>query len=115
MIHGFTGHRPDKLPGGHAHFGAARTLLRRRIADAIARIGGVTYAISGMALGSDTDFALVCVEAGIQFEAALPCDDQARLWPPDAQQRHAALCKVADRVTVISPGPYAYWKMQVRN
>lgn len=80
--------------------------------------GTVTYtqeAISGMALGVDQWFAETCIVLGIPFTAAVPCDDQERLWPEESQRHYRELLAKAHHVRVVSPGPYAAWKMQARN
>lgn len=82
------------------------------------RPGTVTYtqeAISGMALGVDQWFAETCIVLGIPFTAAVPCDDQERLWPEESQRHYRELLAKAHHVRVVSPGPYAPWKMQARN
>lgn len=68
-----------------------------------------------MALGVDTWAAETCVELGVPFVAALPCDDMGAMWPPHARERLKALVKKAREVVVVSPGPYLPWKMQRRN
>lgn len=113
MIAGITGHRPDKL-GGWDPIHPVVLRVRKGLRDALAT-RWPDYAISGMALGTDTWFAETCVELGIPFVAALPCDDMERTWPMPSQQRHRALLAKAKEIVVVSPGPYKPWKMQRRN
>lgn len=113
MIVAFTGHRPDKLGGWdplHPIVGRVRKGLR----DALAR-EWPTQAICGMALGVDTWAAETCVELGIPFVAAVPCDDMESRWPLPSQERFRCLVALAQEVVVVSPGSYQPWKMQRRN
>ena len=75
-----------------------------------------TELISGMALGIDTLFALIALEKGIPLVAAIPCDGQERMWPAGSQQQYYMILQnpLVTKV-VVSPGPYATWKMQKRN
>lgn len=68
-----------------------------------------------MALGVDQWAAETCVELGIPFIAALPCDMMDATWPLPSQERHRALLNKAQEIIVVSPGPYKPWKMQKRN
>jgi uncharacterized phage-like protein YoqJ len=106
-----TGHRPDKL-GGYslaAHMdlvATARGWLEQH------PVRGV---ISGMALGWDQALALAAADLGIPFMAAVPCDEQDRMWPAGSRRDYQRLLARAAKVLVVSPGPYAAWKMQTRN
>jgi len=68
-----------------------------------------------MALGVDTWAAETCVELGIPFIAALPCDGWGENWPLPSQERYRALLNKAKEIHVVSAGPYKPWKMQRRN
>jgi uncharacterized phage-like protein YoqJ len=68
-----------------------------------------------MALGVDTWAAETCVELGIPFVAALPCDGMESPWPLPSQERFRALLNKTKEIHVVSPGPYKHWKMQRRN
>ncbi len=113
MIVAFTGHRPDKLGAwdpGHPVVVRVRKALR----DELAR-NWPFYAISGMAQGVDTWAAEACVEMGIPFIAALPCDGWGQQWSLPAQERFQALLRKAKETVVVSAGPYKPWKLQKRN
>lgn len=113
MIVAFTGHRPDKL-GGWDPLHPVVERVRKALRDELAR-NWPTHAISGMALGFDTWAAETCVELGIPFVAALPCDGMEQAWPLPSQERFRALLHKAKEIHVVSPGPYKPWKMQRRN
>lgn len=113
MIVAFTGHRPDKL-GSWDPLHPVVTQVRRALRDALAA-NWPLYAISGMALGVDTWAAETCLELGIPFVAALPCDSWGEQWPIFARARQEKLLAKAKEIHIISPGPYKPWKMQRRN
>lgn len=113
MIVAFTGHRPDKLGDWDPlHPTVAR--VRKALRDGLVRNWPV-YAISGMALGVDQWAAETCLELGIPFHAALPCDNMETPWPLPSQERFRKLLEKAKEIHVVSPGPYKPWKMQRRN
>lgn len=142
MIVAFTGHRPSKL-GGYGPSptqdrvrAAIRDVLENvgyhtcdcgksfwgRMSDLCPcgemRCGVVSYAtevISGMALGVDQWAAEICVELGIPFTAAVPCDGQEARWPSQSQDHYYELLHKAQHVQVICPGSYEVWKLQRRN
>lgn len=117
-IIGATGHRPDKLGGfSDATFDALVTVagdFLTGLPEAWEATQGVK-GISGMALGWDQAFAQACVNCGIPFVAALPCDGQPALWPKAAKLRWYRLLEQAAEVVTVSPGPYAPGKMMARN
>jgi uncharacterized phage-like protein YoqJ len=113
VIVAFTGHRPDKL-GGWDPLHPIVARVRKVLRDELIKNWPV-HAISGMALGVDTWAAETCVELGIPFIAALPCDGMDATWPLPSQERFRALLKKAKEIHVVSPGPYKPWKMQRRN
>jgi uncharacterized phage-like protein YoqJ len=113
VILAFTGHRPDKL-GGWDPLHPIVVRVRKALRNALAA-NWPLYAISGMAQGVDVWAAEVCVELGIPFVAALPCDGWGTNWPLPSQERYQALLCKAKEIHVISPGEYKPWKMQRRN
>lgn len=88
--------------------------VRKALRDGLAA-NWPLYAISGMAQGVDTWAAEVCVEMGIPFVAALPCDGWGDQWPLLAQDRYRGLLNKAKEIHVVSAGPYKPWKTQRRN
>lgn len=81
---------------------------------------GCKEAWTGMALGGDTVFAkavLSLQEQGyrIRLYAAIPCDNQSCKWPKASQEEYDRILSKRTDYTVVSPGPYAAWKMQKRN
>jgi len=110
-----TGHRPNKLGG----YGPWRdNPLMRALLDELRTwltALGPTKVISGMAQGFDWAFAVAAYDVGIPFIAAVPCDGQSSPWPKEARAKYDRLLSLAAEVVVVSPGPYAPWKMQRRN
>jgi uncharacterized phage-like protein YoqJ len=108
-----TGHRPEKL-GGYSE--SVHANLVRFAREILGRAPKENVAIiTGMALGWDIAIAQACDEDGIPFIAAVPCDDQEAIWEPESQNRYRRLLLRAQDVHVVSPGPFALWKMQARN
>lgn len=112
-----TGHRPQKLGGygGSPTQFRVRVWLRGRLVALKQRHGAQLVAISGMALGVDQWFAEEALALGIPFDAYVPCDGQDSTWPRMSQLNYRAGLGHARNVIVVSPGPYAAWKMQRRN
>jgi uncharacterized phage-like protein YoqJ len=106
-----TGHRPDKL-GGYRE--GARIKLRE-LAIWYLRAQRPDKVISGMALGWDTAFAEAAIVLRIPFIAAVPFPGQEFMWPKPSQETFRFILSQAAEVIEVSPGPYAAWKMQVRN
>ena len=113
-----SGHRPDKLwigdYSGYSPLNPLRAWIKSRTRDHLKRLQPI-HVISGLALGFDQDLADVCVDMGIPFIAAVPCDGQDSQWSPEARARYRKLLKLAYEVIVVTPGPYERWKMQARN
>lgn len=109
-----TGHRPDKLGREYDGVGPYSDRIRSWLWLQVKTLD-ITQGISGMALGTDMLWAEVCIELGIPFVAAVPCDNQDKMWPQKSKDRYKALIAKAERVVNVSPGPYAAWKMQRRN
>lgn len=113
MILGVTGHRPDKIGGWNpAHPVVLR--VRGALRDAIVA-DKPEKLITGMALGTDQWAAAACIELGVPFVAALPCDGQADTWPLAARRHWEKLLEQSSEIVVVCPGPYKPWKMQRRN
>lgn len=108
-----TGHRPQDLGG----FKIPNPIYEKSceaIKESIKEVGA-TKAISGMATGVDQWFAAACIELGIPFVAAIPCEGQERVWPEHAQLLYRQLLQQACEVIQVSEGGYAPEKMHIRN
>jgi uncharacterized phage-like protein YoqJ len=107
-----TGHRPEKL-GGYSD----DVLLRlRHLAIAyLERQSGITEAISGMALGWDTAWALAAIDCGIPLCAAIPFSGQDSRWPTPSRRQYNTILHNASRIVYVCDPGYAAFKMQRRN
>lgn len=115
-IAAFTGSRPSKLAkfGGYNLQDPRYQVLRDEIKKRLIAHQTVR-AISGMALGIDQLAAQVCIEVGIPFVAAIPCDGHEKIWPEHSQVEYHRLLNLSAEKVIVSPGPYAMWKLQARN
>lgn len=93
-----TGHRPRLLNPGQAEF--ARTELAR-LAVKVRAEHGAREAISGLALGSDTWWALAGLDAGLSLAAYVPCEAQADRWCAMDRAVWRLLRGAADREVVV--------------
>lgn len=113
-----TGHRPHKLwigdYSGHHRLNPLRAWVKAQTRTKLVALKPI-HVITGLALGFDQDLADVCVDMGIPFIAAIPCEGQDSQWPPEARVHYRKLLKLAYEVVVVTEGPYERWKMQARN
>lgn len=77
-------------------------------------------AISGMALGVDTIFALavlVLKEEGydINLVCAVPCQNHPCRWPEESQKLYQKILSQADEVVLVTDAPYSARLMRARN
>lgn len=108
-----TGHRPDKL-GGYTPNNPMQAWVKAGIETAFKAIPP-TKVITGMALGVDQWAALICVKMNIPFIAAIPCQNQDKMWTSEAKEEYKRLLSLASQVVMCDDGPYEPWKMQKRN
>lgn len=113
MILAVTGHRPPKI-GGYSDTAPLRVAIRTQLRDILLALQP-EFAISGMALGVDQDFAAEALALKIPLIAAVPFRGQELAWPSTSQQHFHALLAQAAEVVYVSTGGYAAWKMQRRN
>jgi uncharacterized phage-like protein YoqJ len=109
-----TGHRPNKLWGydySHPAWLSLKEVLKKKLTEC-----GATVAISGMALGVDTVFALAALELQIPVVAAIPCRDQERLWPEQSKRLYREiLANPLVKTHLVTDAPYSAELMQKRN
>src|SRR5258708_9084404 len=112
---GFTGHR--KLPDNNAEYKTPAAIYEF-VSNSIERVLTdlkPSNAISGMAIGSDTIAAEVCLKLNIPLILAIPFRGQELRWPKEAQEKYNQILKQAKKLEYISPEGYSAWKMQTRN
>lgn len=114
MILGITGHRPPGLGCGYDIPNPTYEKVYKALIDKFHELSPAKI-ISGLALGVDTYAAWAAMELNIPFIAAVPCDGQDSRWPEDSQKKYKILIDAASEVVVVSPGPYAFEKMHIRD
>lgn len=128
MIISITGHRPNGLPKqyGYNLNNEAWTKLKKYIEVTIEEC--YKYAtpneeltlVTGMALGVDTVFWEVAAKLrksnkNIRIEAALPFIGQEKKWTEESQKQYKQMLSESDKVTIVSEGGFAKYKMMARN
>lgn len=99
MIASVTGHRPDKLYGYNLTNPKYETMKENF--KKILRENGCTEAITGMALGVDTIFALAVLELkeegyDIKLHCAVPCNRQCCKWNQESIDQYYDILSKAD-------------------
>ncbi|MDE5943380.1 MAG: DUF1273 domain-containing protein [Clostridia bacterium] len=104
-----TGHRPKGFPfkygiDGQKH-NAYLQMLEKKIELAISKYG-ITNFISGMAIGTDLDFAETVLKLRdkypVTLECAIPCPNQTLNWNSADKLRYENILKRADTVNLVS-------------
>ena len=113
-----TGHRPSKLYGYDLK--DPRWQRLKELFKTILRANNCDEAITGMALGVDTVFALAVLELEdegyeIRLHCAIPCRNQPCRWPKDSIDQYNGILSRADFVKLVSDEEYKPWLMQRRN
>ena len=113
-----TGHRPNKL------YGYDLSDLRwQRLKEKFKQIlkeNNCDEAITGMALGVDTVFALAVLELkeegyNIKLHCAIPCKNHSCKWMKESIDQYNDILSKADVVKLVSDEEYKPWLMQKRN
>lgn len=113
-----TGHRPDKLYG-YDIYNKEWTGLKDTFKEMLTEYG-CTEAITGMALGVDTVFALAVLELkeegqDIKLHCAIPCRNHPSRWPEASKRQYQEILDKADIVKLVSDEEYKPYLMQKRN
>lgn len=113
-----TGHRPSKLFG--YNLSDPRWMHLKETFKILLMQNDCTEAITGMALGVDTVFALAVLELRdmgypIHLHCAIPCRGQDSRWPWSSKKQYRDILNQADVVTMVSNEPYSPYLMQKRN
>lgn len=112
-----TGHRPDKLYGYNLKDSRYKKLFKK-FKELL--IEDCTEAITGMALGADTLFALAVIKLkqegyDIKLHCAIPCRNHSKNWNNSDQTLYSYILKNADEVKLVSDEDYRPYLMQKRN
>ncbi len=113
-----TGHRPNKLYG--YNLSDPRYIKMKDELKNILIQNNCDEAITGMALGVDTVFALAVLELklegfSIKLHCAIPCKNHGGLWNKESVDLYNNILKKADYVKLVSNESYQPWLMQKRN
>ena len=113
-----TGHRPGKL------YGYDLTVpnwlaLKEKFKSLLVELG-CDEAITGMALGVDTVFALAVLELknegrDIKLHCAIPCRNYSCKWLDTSVRQYNDILSKADTVTLVSDSEYKPYLLQKRN
>ena len=109
-----TGHRPHKLGNDYQLVSDLIMDIKQIIQTQIDTYMPDTL-ITGMALGIDTLFAMIAIENGIPFIAAVPFKGQESMWPQTSRKAYLNLINQAKEIVVVSEGNFTVHKMQLRN
>lgn len=112
-----TGHRPHKLGNEYNYDGKYTSYIKKEIIKIIDSYDREkTVLVTGMALGTDTIFALLGLELGFNLEAALPCEGQEKLWVEKSQKLYKSiLSKDKVKTILVNKGGYYSYKMKLRD
>lgn len=118
MVICVTGHRPNKLYG-YDLSDIRWQNLKERFKRILVK-ENCTEAITGMALGVDTVFALAVLELkeegyDIKLHCAIPCKNHSCKWRKESIDQYNDILAKADIVKLVSDEEYKPWLMQKRN
>ena len=113
-----TGHRPNKLYG--YNLSNPRWYRLKEHFKSILKENNCDEAITGMALGVDTVFALAVLElkaegCDIKLHCAIPCRNYSCKWIKESVDLYNDILSKADMVKLVSDEEYKPWLMQKRN
>lgn len=114
-----TGHRPNKLYGYNLI--DKRYLELKELFKKFLKEQNCKEAITGMALGVDTIFALAVIELkeegfDISLHCAVPCFNHTSAWfNKEDIKRYNDILEKADIKKIVTEAPYAPYVMQKRN
>lgn len=113
-----TGHRPHKLYGYNLR-DKRWTVLKNKFKKILIE-NNCTEAITGMALGVDTVFALTVLEMkregyDIKLHCAIPCRNHSCKWIKESVDLYNKILDKADTVKLVSNENYNPYLMQKRN
>lgn len=113
-----TGHRPNKM-FGYDIYNDQWCQLKESFKKILLDLD-CEEAITGMALGVDTVFALAVLELkdegyNIKLHCAIPCKFHSSKWPIESQKLYDDILSRADTVFLVTNTTYKPYTMQVRN
>ena len=100
-----TGHRPKDIDGDYTMSSPIWLWIADEIKDLFKK-SQPKEVISGMALGIDTQAAMIALEMDIPLIAAVPFKGQEKNWPQGSQSLYNQILEQAAEVHVISSDDY---------
>lgn len=113
-----TGHRPNKLYGYNLN-NKKNIELKKKFKEILIE-NNCTEAITGMALGVDTIFALAVLELkdegyNIKLHCAIPCRNHSCKWIKESVDLYNDILNKADIVKLVTDEEYKPYLMHKRN
>ena len=113
-----SGHRPNKLYGYNLN-NKKNIELKKKFKEILIE-NNCTEAITGMALGVDTIFALAVLELksegyNIKLHCAIPCRSHSCKWIKESVDLYNDILNKADIVKLVTDEEYKPYLMQKRN
>ena len=121
MVIAVTGHRPNKMPQGYGYdITNEKWIKLKELFKKLLTENNCTEAITGMALGVDTVFALAVLELkesgyDIKLHCAIPCNNHSSMWPESSKNLYNQILEKADIIKIVSNREYKPFLMQIRN
>lgn len=105
----FTGHRPQRLPFGADEADERCIRLKQVLREQIIRLieeDGVSYFITGMAMGIDMYAAEIVLDLKARYpalllECAIPYEEQAMRWTNALRERYYDIASKCDKETML--------------
>ena len=115
---GITGHRPNKMYGYNIN-NKKWIELKEKFKKLLIE-NNCDEAVTGMALGVDTVFALAVLELkeegySIKLHCTIPCRNHSCKWIKESVDLYNYILSKADIVKLVSDEEYKPWLMQRRN
>lgn len=116
-----TGHRPSSLSNDYGYdYHSGKWKYTIQIFKELLIRYKATEAITGMALGADTAFAIAVLELkksgyDLKLHCAIPCLNHSSKWPEKSRELYHSILRQADLVQVVSEESYQPRLMQIRN
>lgn len=102
------------IEGTPSHFGANPSMhpIRKFL---IANRKKIQHLVTGMAIGVDTNAAILCRALSIPYVAAIPFPNQEKRWDTEDQLLYKELLEDASGIFLVSKGGYSKKKFLTRN
>ncbi len=108
------------ITGGHCSSADIRVKLRDKMCQIINSVDSVyqIVGLTGLGIGCEQDFALVCERMDIPYSSYLPYENIEKKWitlPHEIENNFTYLLNNATGVLYVSNGPYSPKKIEKKN